>query len=127
MNHLYKNLQIKESTLPGAGLGLFTTSGIKKNTIITEYLGVVSSWKNADKESVYILYLNRNHVIDGRDCFLSLASFTNDAKGSGRIIGVRNNSYFEYDKLHVFIKALYHIPAGSEILTNYGKTYWKTK
>lgn len=122
------DLYIQPSTLPGAGMGLFTRVDIPRGTLIIEYLGTVTTWKEVmhDVDNPYLCYVNRNHVINGAPHPEHLARYANDAAGPVRIEGVRNNSFFEIDGIRVFIKATRRIPAGSEIFVNYGKEYWET-
>lgn len=123
---LEKQLRVKRSGLPGAGKGLFTTKFIPKNTRIVEYKGRISRWRDADHENNgNIYYVNRNHVIDARPYKKALARYANDAKGLKRIKGMANNSEYEEDGLKVYITSRKDIPAGSEILVDYGKGYWE--
>ena len=122
-----KHLKVKKSGLPGSGKGLFTKIDIPKGTIIVEYKGRVSTWKEAnhrDGANPYLYYINRNIVIDAAAHKQHLARYANDAKGLTRQKGLRNNAeYLERDG-KVFIKASRNIPAGSEILVGYGREYW---
>ena len=37
--HLEKNLQVRKSSIPDSGMGLFTKIDIEKSTVITEFYG----------------------------------------------------------------------------------------
>ena len=128
MSQQESELYIQPSTLPGAGMGLFTGVEIPRGTLIIEYLGTVSTWKEVmhELDNPYLCYVNRNHVINGAPHPEYLARYANDAAGPVRLDGLRNNSFFEIDGTRVFIKATRRIPAGSEIFVNYGKEYWET-
>lgn len=120
------HLEVKESILPKAGKGLFTTKPVKKGTRIVEYKGKIVTWKKAKKEpgdNRYIFYVNRDHVIDAKRS-KAKARYANDAKGIMRIKGITNNSQYIEDGVKVFIEAKKNIPAGAEILVDYGKEYW---
>jgi SET domain-containing protein len=127
MAFLEKQLQVKRSTLPLAGKGLFTKKFIPKGTRIIEYRGRIGRWgdmlKNG-RSSRYIFYVKRDHVIDAEPYKKAIARFANDAGGLGRRKGVDNNAYYEQDGLRIFITAMKDISAGSEILVGYGKDYW---
>ena len=125
---LEKDLEIKTSTLPGAGKGLFTNVAIPKGTRIVEYKGTVKTWDEAkqDPTNGYIYFLKPNHVIDGRDHPKSLARYANDAAGLVRAKDKGNNARFEPDGLRVFLVATKDIKAGDEIFVSYGKKYWDT-
>lgn len=126
---LEKFLTVKESTIPGAGMGLFTKEPIPKGTRVIEYKGKVTSWKKADHMdglNPYIFYVNAYHVIDTLHCKKSLARYANDAKGLKKIKGITNNCKFVIEDLRVFLEAEKNIEAGSEILVGYGQEYWDT-
>jgi SET domain-containing protein len=125
---LEKQLYIKKSTLPNAGKGLFTKKPIPKGTRIVEYIGRRSTWKDVkdeDGKNGYIFYINRNHVIDAQKNVKALARYANDARGLVRIKGLVNNSDYVVDGLKAYIESKKDIPAGAEILVDYGKDYWK--
>lgn len=122
-----KNLFVQRSTLPDAGNGLFTKIFIPKGTLIIEYTGKVTSWKDVDHEdgkNGYIYYLTRNHVINASKHKAALARYANDARGLAKVKGLVNNSNYVEDKKRVFIQSFRDIPAGGEILVAYGKEYW---
>ena len=123
------NFVLKESTLPGAGKGLFTLNFIAKETCIAEYKGTITTWKNVnhlDGKNAYVFYVNRNHVVDANDHHLELARYINDAKGLQKIKGITNNAYYVVKKKQIFVYALKNIAANSEIFVAYGKEYWDT-
>ena len=122
-----RDLIVKRSGLTGSGKGLFTRRDIAKGTVIAEYKGTVSSWKEADHsdgKNKYILSLSRNRVIDAKPHTSFLARYANDAQGTSKKKGIHNNSEYVEDNDKVFIVATQDIPAGSEILVSYGKEYW---
>ncbi len=128
MSLLESQLVVKRSTIPGAGKGLFTKKMIPKGTRIVEYTGKITTWKNVnhdDGRNMYIYYLKRYHVIDALHHEKVLARYANDANGLVKIKGIRNNSDYVTDGLRVFIHAAKDIPAGGEILVDYGKEYWQ--
>ncbi len=125
---LEKQLYVKKSTIPGAGKGLFTKKTIAKGTRIVEYKGKKSAWKDVkdeDGKNAYIFYINRNNVINGLPNKKALARYANDARGLVRIKGLLNNSEYVVDGLKAYIESKKEIPAGGEILVDYGTDYWK--
>jgi SET domain-containing protein len=126
MPFLEKQLEIRESTIPGAGMGLFTKEAIPKGATITEYTGRIRKWKDVENEdnNYYILYVTRNHVIDCNRRKSTLARYINDAKGLKKIKGINNNTEFRRQGLRIFVEAIKKIPAGSELFVGYGKEYW---
>ena len=128
---LEKQLYVKKSTLPGAGKGLFTKKKILKGTRIVEYKGEILTWKEvkklADDRNGYVFYINSKRCIDAWNYKKALGRYANDAKGIGRIKGVRTNSEYVIsdDKKKCYIDAIRDIPAWSEIFVEYGADYWK--
>jgi SET domain-containing protein len=126
---LEKYLTVKKSTLPGAGKGLFTKIFIPKGTRIVEYKGRITTWKDVEDEeskgeNKYIYYVKRNYVIDAQPYKKALAKYANDARGLIRVKGIYNNAEYNEEGLRVYIEAKKDIPAGAEILVDYGKEYW---
>lgn len=125
---LEKYLYVKKSTLPNAGKGLFTKVFIPKGTRIVEYKGKITTWKEVEDEdgkNAYIFYVKRYHVIDAWKTPQHLARYANDARGLSRVKGVKNNCEYVTEGLRAYIEATRDIPAGSEILVDYGPDYWK--
>lgn len=125
---LEKQLFVKKSKIPNAGKGLFTKKFIPKGTRIVEYKGKISSWKDVkdeDGKNGYIFYVNRNHVINALPVKTALARYANDARGLVRIKGLTNNCDYITDGKKAYIESKKDIPAGAEILVDYGGDYWK--
>jgi SET domain-containing protein len=125
---LEKQLKVKKSQLPNAGMGLYTVKAIPKGTRIVEYKGRRSKWvdvRDEDGKNGYIFYINRNHVIDALPTKKALARYANDARGFTRIKGMINNADYVVDGLKAYIESKREIPAGAEIFVDYGKDYWK--
>lgn len=123
---LEKDLVIKASIIPGAGMGLFTKKFIPKGTRIVEYKGRITTWDVAkhDSSNLYMYTINKNHVIDARPYKKALARYANDAQGVVRIKGITNNCWYVNDGLKAYIESKKDIPAGAEIFVDYGKKYW---
>ena len=124
---LEKQLEVKESTIPGAGKGLFTKNFIPKGTRIIEYRGKKTTWKDADHRegsNAYLYCIDLKHTIDALTWPKSLARYINDAKGLGKVKGISNNCEFVDVGFRAFVDATKDIPAGAEILVGYGKEYW---
>jgi SET domain-containing protein len=125
---LEKQLYVKPSALPNSGKGLYTRKFIPKGTRIVEYKGRISSWKDVkdeDGKNGYIFYVTRNHVINALPTKSALARYANDARGLSKIKGMTNNCDYITDGLKAYIESKKDIPAGAEILVDYGKDYWK--
>jgi hypothetical protein len=124
---LEKHLFVEESTIPGAGKGLFTKIDIPKGTRIVEYKGRRTTWSDVKNDSTnyYIYTINRNNVIDAQKTLSALARYANDAKGFTRVKGIINNCVYVNDGNRAFIESVKNIPAGSEIFVDYTRDYWK--
>lgn len=126
-------LYVGESTLKGAGKGLFTDSIIKRGERIVEYTGDVITWKECErrnneiKEGVgaYYFYISEKKCIDAQNHLDSLARYCNDANGFTKIIGLKNNARFEIIRGRVYIIASRNFKPGDEIFVAYGREYWQ--
>lgn len=114
--------------IPGAGRGLFTKTFIPKGTRIVEYKGRVMTWKEAEDnhDNPYIFFVNRNRVIDALTYKKAFARYANDATGTNKGTGLKNNADYVNEDNRIFIEAKRDIEAGAEILVGYGAGYWKT-
>lgn len=130
---LEKYLVVKRSSIPGAGLGLFTTVDIPKDSLVVEYKGNIKTWKkikNKTKEQYiyeYMYTINENRFIDASRTKKALARYANDASGSKSLKGFSNNCVFVNDGKKAFIQSVKYIPAGGEIFVKYGREYWEVK
>ena len=127
MKLLDQYLEVKISSMPKSGKGLFTKKPIAKGTRVVEYKGKITTWKEVDDDNGkngYIYYINRNHVIDAKPFSKTFGRYANDANGLKKLRLVKNNARYVIDNLRVYIEAVKDIPAGGEILVRYGKEYW---
>jgi SET domain-containing protein len=124
---LEKHLFVDESTIPGAGKGLFTNIEIEKGARIIEYKGRRTTWKEVKNDSTnyYIYTINRNNVIDAQKTLSALARYANDARGFTRVKGLTNNCVYVNEGNRAFIEAVKNIPAGTELFVDYTQDYWK--
>jgi uncharacterized protein len=123
---LEKFLQVKESTIPNSGKGLFTRKFIPSGTRIVEYKGKITDWNSVknNSDNGYIYSVNNKHVIDAGKHLKAFARYANDARGITRVKGITNNCHYVNDGVRVFIEAIRDIPAGGELFVAYGKEYW---
>ncbi len=127
MPFLEKQLIIKKSGLHNAGKGLFTVTDIKKGTRIVEYKGRLQPWrevKEQDGINGYLMYINRNTVINALPAVKTFGRYANDARGLVRVKGLRNNSEYVSEGKRCYIDAIRNIKAGEEILVHYGNEFW---
>jgi SET domain-containing protein len=122
-------LFVKKSNIPKAGKGLFTDSLIKKDDLILEYTGDIITWDEVVKRSEagrggYVFYISKKKCIDAFDHPDVLARYANDARGMGRVQGLRNNAVYTIKKGRGYIQATRNIKPGEEIFVWYGPDYW---
>jgi len=108
------------------GWGVFTTKPIKKMEFIGEYAGKVRKRKREDKKNAYCFeYM----LAEGYD-----SPYVIDARDQGGIVRYINHSdkpnlistLATFDHLsHVILLAKEPIPAGTQLLYDYGGNYWK--
>jgi SET domain-containing protein len=123
-----EDLYTDTSNIPGTGKGLFTSKPIKKDSLIIEYTGDITTWDDVkdDASNMYIYYVNENYVINAKNRPHELARYANDAHGLQKVKGLENNSVFVNIDDRIYIKASKDIPARCEILVDYGTSYWET-
>lgn len=128
MSWLDKYLFLKKSNLPDAGKGLFTKTDIKKGTRITEYKGRLQAWKDVkdeDGHNSYIFKLNSRLAINAEKYLKTFGRYANDARGAGKVKGLRNNADYIVEGKKCYLDAIRNIKKGEEIFVEYGGNFWK--
>lgn len=137
-------VEVKASTIHGAGRGLFATKRFKKGNIITEFDGEIISRDEAlrrrlAREDSHIAGLDFDTQIDGINVQAvdgkGGASFANDPRDTKRV----NAKKVENQVIHgvirtgeptltrAFLEATKQIDEGDEIFVDYKSTYWKVR
>jgi uncharacterized protein len=123
-------LKIAQSTIPNAGLGLFTTRTIKPHTKIADYTGVImTNTEYRSGSSNYGITYDENHVLDSQNTQSGIARYANDCRktdqqsgfcccNNAEIVQTKDNNIILESKDSV-------IATGHEIFTSYGITYWQ--
>lgn len=115
-------LRVAQSTVPFAGLGLFSLKKIKKGEVALLYEGeklTVDQYnKRYDKEGhgEYGMTLGKKHVIDARETSSGLGRFVCDFTGSDKKANVE---YMDNEGV-IEIVAKKKIKPGDELLVDYG-------
>lgn len=123
-----RKLLVKRSQIPKGGKGLFTLSEIPKGEKIVEYKGRLERWrdvKDEDGYNAYIFKINNRWAINALPYKTALGRFANDARGIGRVPGLRNNAEYDTEGKHCFIFSTRKIKAGEEIFVDYGRGFWR--
>ncbi len=117
------------SSLPDAGLGLFTAIPLYKDEVIAIFHGERLSAREASDRAAqgldrYFMELPDGTTLDAMD-MEGFAKFANDAQGSATTVLQNNAKIALDDKGQVCIRAMRRIRVGEEVLCGYGKRYWK--
>ena len=130
---------VSRSSISDIGEGLFTLKDIKKGERICKFGGRLIGKQEFDKilddikigiydpnAENYYVSLSSGLILDSfeSDCF---AKYANDAEGIIQVERFKNNAKITEgeDKISAYHEALIDIPAGSEIFTSYGTSYWE--
>lgn len=119
------DFEVRPSKFPGAGLGLFAKVPVRKGDTIAYYTGKILTDKQSDREpyvsSRYLLWVCKDHWIYGEGPAAGYARLINhchDKPNAELVVSTRWKT--------ARIRALRAIPAGQEILYDYGPDYWET-
>lgn len=126
--HPSRNLEIKKSTIPEAGLGVIATKFIPKKTVLGYYKGVVLNEREykrlEDKSYVFEVDLkDRTIYIDAQDPDKSnWTRYINGArtKKERKLINIET---FQQGAT-IYFEAIRDIYPGDELLYSYGRHYW---
>ncbi|KAL4162934.1 hypothetical protein PRNP1_003466 [Phytophthora ramorum] len=121
---LHDGVEVRDSTIPGAGKGLFATRKHPQGSIVCEYTGVVlpnrEAWKLPDKS--FLMKLGDGKYIDALNCPEVLARYINDCRGHRGGFNVHFDKRPQEDK--ALVVAMRDIRLGEEIFVDYGRRYW---
>lgn len=137
----YLLLEVKPSTIPGAGLGVFAKTDFESGIILAEYRGIIilNNEMNVARYSDKCLELNKEVSIVGCNC---IACLINDAiqfkeiYTGNEIAEIRKNNSFplypdkDYNCVYmntfskIFVMSIRSIKQGEELFCNYGTGYW---
>mmetsp|Transcript_17588 Transcript_17588/g.30290 ORF Transcript_17588/g.30290 Transcript_17588/m.30290 type:complete len:331 (+) Transcript_17588:114-1106(+) len=119
------HLEVKPSTIPNAGNGLFTTKFIPKSTPICHYTGYRHHYQSQKRlpNGAYVLKLQNDGFVDPLPTLDVKARFMNDIRNEDQY-----NVKFEYiqspEIWHCPVVSLRDIEAGEELFVCYGPRYW---
>jgi hypothetical protein len=118
-------LRITKSTIPGAGLGLFTVKPLVRGENITKYTGRVVINNDPDYGNAYALQIKKRpptYIDARRTNEPGLGRWANANRGRGG-----NNAQLVYDARNrtANVRAIKAIPPKTEITVPYGAGYWR--
>lgn len=119
-------LTIKQSTIKGAGLGVFAIQDIRKGTRLGEYCGKILSKEEyedmQDNDRNYIFEVHRPNqstfYIDG-NCVLAKVNGVKTTRQKKRI----NVEAYQYAQC-IYFRTTKEVPKGTELIIDYGNKYW---
>lgn len=127
-NHLQSlmQLRIKQSTVPGAGKGLYAARDFAAGEEVTRYTGDLAIGRAAQGffgGSKYVFGLNSNIAIDAARRNSAPGRMVNDSRGTGR----PPNLTWVVDNARRRVRMITTRPVkkGEEFLIPYGASYWK--
>jgi SET domain-containing protein len=121
--HSESDFEVRDSTIKGAGRGLFAKVPIREDATIGYYTGEVIGEKEfhdpARPFSAYVLWVCRTHIIIGEGPKANYTRFINHSDEPNAFLVVSSRwktARFE---------ALRDIKPGEEIFFDYGEDYWE--
>jgi len=118
-----EDFEIRDSSIPGIGLGLFTRKTIYKGDTIGPYAGRIITDEEANEEpyvsSLYMLWICKDHWVVGEGEGSSYTRYINhsDNPNTRFVVSTR------WKKARV--EATKRICRGEEVFVNYGPEYWE--
>lgn len=122
-------LYTKESQLPNAGKGLYTSIDIFKDEVISIFKGETLTHKEAALRAKkhadgYFINMLDGSILDSKHVFC-FAKYANDSQGLKKTAFPYNAEIYLDDEERVCLIALKKIKSGEEIFCSYGKKYWQ--
>jgi len=131
LSYLHRGLEVKLSTIPNAGRGVFTNKTFEEYDVICEYSGQVIFASTFKNDFFYRAQLGSHYSIMGnKDPISNPGSLINHRDPpncyfyiSNLLMGINENKGRK-TSLRLFIVALTTILPGQELFLSYGKAYW---
>ena len=118
-----EHFEVKPSTLPGAGMGLFTKVAIEPGDRIGDYTGKVLTDAQANSEpyvdSLYLVWICKDHWVLGEGEGSNYTRYINhcDVDPNAEL-----RTHARWKK--AWISARAYIDPGEELFFDYGDDYW---
>ena len=123
-------LQIKNSSIPGFGKGLFATKDHRNNQKITDYSAKQVS-QNPDPAWRYVLQIGENRFLNSEDKSNFVGRYINDSRGTNKRPNVRftkgSRIFQKQDRYTVPIVSTKNIKKGDELFLSYGSNFWRAQ
>ena len=124
------NVQVKKSSIPGGGIGVFSNKTFQKDSFITWYHGYLKdSNDNNNNNNRYAVGYDEKKVLIGENrtpllIGKGVAQLSNDAICL-TITGMSNNCQLVHSGKFIYLKSLRRISKGEELFCGYGWKYWE--
>lgn len=130
--HDSRIVNVKKSTLPNAGLGLFALHDLKKGSHVAFYHGREIDDKEIheikEEERCYILQISRTVFVNAKEMNSCFGRFANTLTRQNKVdfptLSINAKFMCNNKNNTARIVATKNIPKGSEIFLSYGPRYW---
>jgi uncharacterized protein len=121
-----KQLKIKKSHIPNAGLGLYSLKDRNAGSIIIPYGGITVKTTDPDYGGDYILQIAKDKFLDGnpKKTNKSIGAYANDCRTANKKAKQCKGNNAKLANRSANLKATKKIKAGQEIYAGYGRSYW---
>ena len=125
--------EVRQSTIPNAGLGLFLMENAKEGDRVAIFSGdVLTAQQSSKSSSAYRLQINKNTILDARNKNHAVGRYMNDGPRANRPANVRYSAARcpstckQTGRKYVSVFAKHNIKVGingTELLLCYGRSY----
>jgi len=128
MDKLYNNtqwkLEVKQSQIPNAGLGVYALEIIPPESIIGYYEGTLSN--DINMLSSYSFEVSPRYFIDAHQYPRCYIAMVNDARNSSHEYNCefRMEHRWRIKERKIVLYSIKEIPPNNELFANYGDDYW---
>lgn len=118
-------LEVRTSTIPNAGMGLFARRSIPKGRVLGEYTGEKLTFAQAQgRDTSYMIYTDERGPAAGQEGTVIDGKTMENPMRWPNHNPSRENAFAEVDdKGHIFFRTKKAIAKGQEIFINYGEDY----
>lgn len=119
-------VEVRESSVPGAGLGLFSRERIAEGVVVGEYTGdVVDSWlrllRTRNRDYVILTDVSGIAIDAARRPEVEMRYICHHPRPE------RRNVRYRTEGPRAFVVTTRVVEAGEELLTDYGPDYWRLR
>ena len=123
--------EVRPSSIEGAGDGLWMLEDAAPGDRVALYTGdILTAAEAEESDSAYMVMVNKNLILDARDPAHGKGRFINCGRMAGKPVNAafgaarRTATCPNTGRPYISIRATKRIPAGTEVLVDYGPAYW---